>query len=74
MTNVELKREILRLPVEERMELAETIWDSLEQITEQPPLPAWQRQVLDERIEADDADPDAGSPWDEVKQRILASL
>jgi len=74
MTKVELKHEILRLPVEERLELAETIWDSLEQITEQPSVPAWQRQVLDERIEADDADPDAGSPWDEVKQRILASL
>ena len=74
MTKVELQREILRLPVEERLELAETIWESLEQITEQLSLPAWQRQMLDERIEADDADPDAGSSWDEVKQRILASL
>jgi len=44
MTKVELKREILSLPVDERLELAET------------------------------ADPDAGSPWEEVKQRILASL
>jgi putative addiction module component (TIGR02574 family) len=74
MTKVELKREILSLPVEERLELAETIWDSLEQSAEQPPLPEWQRRTLDERIASDDADPDAGSPWEEVKQRILASL
>lgn len=74
MTKVELKREILSLPVEERLELAESIWDSLEQSADQPALPEWQRRILDERIAADDADPDAGSPWEEVKQRILASL
>ena len=74
MTKVELKREILSLPMEERLELAETIWDSLEQSAKQPALPEWQRRLLDERIAADDNDPDAGSPWEEVKQRILASL
>ena len=63
MTKVELKREILSLPVEERLELAETIWDSLEQSAEQPALPEWQRRLLDDRIAADDADPDAGSPY-----------
>ena len=38
------------------------------------PLPAWQREILEERIAADDAEPDAGSPWEEVKRRILAML
>lgn len=74
MTRIELEREALRLPVEERMQLAETIWTSLEQEPAQPPLPVWQRDILDERIAADDAEPDAGSPWEEVKQRILATL
>lgn len=49
MTKVELKREILSLPVEERLELAETIWDSLEQSAEQPALPEWQRRILNVR-------------------------
>jgi putative addiction module component (TIGR02574 family) len=74
MTRIELEREALRLSVEERLQLAETIWTSLEQEPAQPPLPAWQREILDERIAADDAEPDAGSPWEEVKRRILATL
>jgi putative addiction module component (TIGR02574 family) len=73
MTKRDLRREILRLPVGERLELAEEIWESVE-LSTQPPLPAWQRQLLDERIAKDDADPEAGSPWEEVKQRILSSL
>jgi len=48
--------------------------ESLEQEPAQPPLPAWQRDLLDERIAADDAEPDAGSSWEEVKRRILATL
>lgn len=74
MTKTDLEREILRLPVEERIELAEAIWESVEEAPSQPSLPEWQRQLLDERIAEDDESPDAGSPWDEVKRRILASL
>jgi putative addiction module component (TIGR02574 family) len=74
MTRTELEREVLSLPLEERLELAETIWASLEQEAAQPGLPAWQRDLLDERIADDDAEPDAGSPWEEVKRRTLASL
>lgn len=70
----ELKREVLQLPVEEHLEVAEVIWDSLEQDAPLSPLPEWQREILDERIAKDDAERDAGSPWDEVKRRILASL
>ena len=74
MTKSQLQSEVLQLPVEERLELAEAIWESLEQSASQPSIPEWQRDLLDERIAEGDADPDAGSPWDEVKQRILASL
>jgi putative addiction module component (TIGR02574 family) len=74
MTRIELEREALRLPIEERLQLAEAIWTSLEQESTQAPLPAWQQEILDERIAEDDAEPDAGSPWEEVKQRILATL
>jgi putative addiction module component (TIGR02574 family) len=37
-------------------------------------VPDWQQRLLDERIAEDEADPKAGSPWEEVKQRILSSL
>jgi putative addiction module component (TIGR02574 family) len=73
MTKAQLKSEALQLPVEDRLEIAEAIWESLE-AAEPPSLPDWQQRLLDERIAEDDADPEAGSPWEEVKQRILTSL
>ncbi|HEX4963903.1 MAG TPA: addiction module protein [Thermoanaerobaculia bacterium] len=74
MTKSDLQREVLRLPVEEQLELAEAIWDRVEHAAPQPSLPDWQRDLLDERIAADDAEPEAGSPWGEVQQRILSKL
>jgi putative addiction module component (TIGR02574 family) len=74
MTKAQLKREALQLPVEDRLEIAEAIWESVETAVDQPPLPDWQREILDERIAEDDANPEAGSPWEEVKQRILSNL
>jgi putative addiction module component (TIGR02574 family) len=74
MTKAELQAQALQLPVEDRIDLAEALWDSLEQEPVQPELPAWQRELLDERLAADDAVPDSGSPWEEVKQRILAKI
>ena len=74
MTKSELQRQALQLPVEERMELAEALWESVEREGDQPPLAVWQREILDERLAADEEDPEAGSPWPEVKKRILASL
>ena len=74
MTKSQLQHEILQLSVEERLELAESIWESFEEGPDQPSLPEWQQRILEERIAADDADPGSGSPWHEVKQRILSSL
>jgi putative addiction module component (TIGR02574 family) len=61
MTKTDLQREVLRLSVEDQLDLAEAIWDRVEHADPQPPLPDWQRSLLDERISADDAEPDAGS-------------
>lgn len=74
MTKSDLKREVLRLPAQERQELAEALWESLEREARQPEIPQWQKDLLDERIAEDEASPDAGASWDEVKRRILASL
>jgi putative addiction module component (TIGR02574 family) len=73
MTKRQIQQEVLQLSVDEQLELAEAIWDRLEK-EPQPTIPEWQKRLLDECIAEDDADLDAGSPWTEVKQRILASL
>jgi putative addiction module component (TIGR02574 family) len=54
--------------------LAEEILDSLGEDREPPPLSDALRQELDRRIAFLDANPDAVTPWAEVKARILARL
>lgn len=73
MTKAQLQEQILALPIGERLDVADAIWESLEGSIE-PMLPAWQRQLLDERIAVAEADPDAGTPWSEVKEQALKSL
>ncbi len=70
----QLRASALELPTDERWELAQEIWQSLEAGDHQPDLSDGLREVLDQRIAEDDADPEAGSPWPEVKSRILSSL
>ncbi len=43
MTKAELRSRALRLPVGERVELAEALWESLDDESAQPALPDWQR-------------------------------
>jgi hypothetical protein len=54
MTRILTAEQIAALSVEERMDLIEAIWDSFG-VVEQPderelPVPAWQREVLRERL------------------------
>ncbi len=63
--------DVLELPVEERLELVGAIWDSISQIPEAVELTEAQRLELDRRLEAYRRDPTEGSPWAEVKDRIL---
>ena len=63
--------DVLDLSVSERIQLAEDIWDSIATTQERPPLSDAQRAELDRRLEAHSHDPNAGSPWEEVKERIL---
>ncbi len=59
------------LSVAERLELVEQIWDSIAADADTLPLSESERQLLDERLADLEANPDAGSPWPEVRARIL---
>lgn len=64
------KTDILRLSVAERIQLAEDIWDSVAEVPEAVPLTDEQRAELDRRLEEYHQNPDAGSPWEVVRERI----
>lgn len=63
--------QITALPLAERIELMESLWDSIchEPIVTQA-IPAWHDEVLAERLERLDSGEDPVSPWEEAKVRI----
>ena len=68
--NTLLKSDILNLSVAERILLVEDIWDSVVEIPESVELSDADKAELDERLALYHQDPDAGSPWGMVKERI----
>jgi len=60
-----------RMSVAERILLVEEIWDSIAAEAEEQPLAEAQKQDLQRRIAAYEANPKAGSTWEEVKARLL---
>jgi putative addiction module component (TIGR02574 family) len=62
--------ELRALPVAERLKLIEDLWDSIDAETAALPLPDWQRDEIDGRLDALDAGSSVGAPWEEVRRRI----
>lgn len=70
MTKAELQEQVLKLSVEERLELAEALWESVEWDAEAVPVHEWQRELLDERLESAKRDPDGWLGWDGVARSV----
>lgn len=64
------ERDILDLSVSERIQLAQDIWDSIAQVPESLKLSEEEKAEIEHRLEAYHRDPDAGSPWSAVRDRI----
>jgi len=73
MTRFELQEKMLGLPLEERLDLAQALWDS---VVPEPEivLTDEQKALWEKRRAAFLADPDACQSWDDVKARILARI
>ncbi len=69
MSNITLE-EIVRLPVEKRLQIAEAIWDSIRSTPDAVPLTEVQREELERRLNAYRDDPDAGGDWETVLKRV----
>jgi len=77
MPETEIIEEALKLPVEDRLALAERLWQSVEDVGEaavSPPLHDWQKTLLDQRQEEPQQNPEGGLTWEEVKTGVLSSL
>ncbi len=61
---------ILNLPVEERLQLIETIWDSIAADPSSVPLTDAQREELDRRLDDLERDGPSGLPAEEVLAKL----
>ena len=68
MTPKGLLDQILRLPLEERLQLVEDIWDSIAATPEAVPVPDWHKAELERRL-ANPA-PGPGLTWEEVQAKL----
>jgi putative addiction module component (TIGR02574 family) len=64
--------EVLKLPVDERLKLVESIWNSIAEFPDSLELTNAQRRELDRRLDAYDSDPTAGISWSDLKSQLLA--
>ena len=62
--------DLARLPIPQRLKLLEDRWDTLLADPGAVEIPDWHRTILDERLAAYRANPDAGIPWEQIRQRL----
>lgn len=61
-----------KLSVEERIELAEKIWQSVEAEPHPPLLTEAQRRELERRLKEHEANPDDVVAWEQIRDEALA--
>jgi putative addiction module component (TIGR02574 family) len=66
--NANLLAAALKLSPSDRLQLIEALWDTLSE--EDIPVTPEERALLDERLADLEKNPDAQSPWPEVKARL----
>ena len=62
--------QISKLPLAERIELVEDVWDSIAAEAEELPVPESHREELARRREAHREQPDRTRSWEEVRRRL----
>ncbi len=65
--NATLLETAKKLPLAERVELAEALWENIAAEGYEPPIIPAQAAELDRRLEEHRRHPEAGIPWEQVK-------
>lgn len=66
-----LPAELAKLSIEEKRELIELLWESIDLTESDQSFTTEQRQEIERRIAEDRLNPDNGRPWEEVKANLL---
>ena len=61
----------LDLSIPERIQLVEDIWDTISAEADSVKLTEEEKKIIDERLDAYHQNPDLGSPWEDVLEKIM---
>jgi putative addiction module component (TIGR02574 family) len=70
MTKSDLTRRALELPIDEQLDLAQTLWEHASPAADLSLSPEI-KEILEARLQEARANPEAGVPWEEVKARLF---
>lgn len=62
--------ELTKLPLPQRLEIVERLWDSIAADPERLPVTAKQAEELDRRLAAHESNPGEGVAWEEIRARL----
>jgi putative addiction module component (TIGR02574 family) len=68
--NADLLEAAKALPLPERIELAEALWEDITKAGYEPPLTPAQAAEIDRRIEEHRKNPASAIPWEQVKAEL----
>lgn len=66
--------QVFQLPLAEKLQLVEALWDSIAQTPEEIPVSDWQKEELTRRKASYLQNPDAAASWEMVQARIRSGL
>jgi len=66
----EIKQEINRLKLTEKLILIEDVWDSIAQKNQELPMPEWQKRELDQRYKSYKAGEQNLHDWESVHESL----
>ena len=61
-------------PSEQRIALVQELWDRIARDPKNVPVPDEHKRILDDRLDAYEADPRPGRSWSEVRDELLDKL
>lgn len=71
MTSQSIIKDFRKLPTEEKVCLAQALWDEVAEEAARAPLSEAHRQLLDERLAVHEAQPEEVEPWEKIRDDIL---
>jgi putative addiction module component (TIGR02574 family) len=64
------RAELLELSADERLQLLEDVWETLDHPRDTEPVPEWHKRILDERLRELEENPEEGISLEEVMARV----